>query len=137
MSITTLQILTAYGVTALVFLAADAVMLRSVMKPLFEKHLGDAILGSPRLGAAVVFYLFYVAGAIWLVSLPALREGLPVQALINGAILGALAYGTYEFTSYAVMRDWSLEQVVTDTIWGTVLTAVSIWIGVLAARAVG
>lgn len=132
-----LQILTAYVVTATVFLAADAVMLRTVMKPLFEKHLGDAILDSPRLGAAVVFYLFYVAGAIYLVSLPALRADLPVQALINGAILGALAYGTYEFTSYAVMRDWSLEQVVVDGLWGTALTGVSVWLGVLAARAVG
>jgi len=132
-----LQILTAYVVTSVVFLAADAVMLRAVMKPLFEKHLGDAILDSPRLGAAVAFYLCYVAGAVYLVSLPALRADLPVQALINGAILGALAYGTYEFTSYAVMRDWSLEQVVVDGLWGTALTGVSVWLGVLAARAVG
>lgn len=131
-----LQIATAYVVTAGVFLAADAVMLRLVMKPLFDKHLGDAILASPRLGAAVVFYLFYVAGAVWLVSLPALRADAPMQALINGAILGALAYGTYEFTSYAVMRDWSLEQVVVDGLWGTFITGVSVWLGVLAARAV-
>jgi len=131
-----LQIVTAYVVTSVVFLAADAVMLRMVMKPLFVKHLGDAVLDSPRLGAAVVFYLFYVAGAIWLVSLPALRADAPVQALVNGAILGALAYGTYEFTSYAVMRDWSLQQVAVDGLWGTVLTGVSVWLGVLAARAV-
>lgn len=132
-----LQIAIAYLVTATVFLAADAVMLRTVMKPLFVKHLGDAVLDSPRLGAAVVFYLFYVAGALWLVSLPALRDGDPAQALINGAILGALAYGTYEFTSYAVMRDWSLEQVIVDGLWGTVLTGISVWAGVIAARAVG
>jgi len=131
-----LQILTAYIVTSVVFLAADAVMLRTVMKPLFVKHLGDAILETPRMDAAVVFYLFYVAGAVYLVSVPALRDGAPVQALVNGAVLGALAYGTYEFTSYAVMRDWSLQQVVTDGLWGTVLTGVSVWLGVLAARAV-
>ncbi|WP_226780453.1 DUF2177 family protein [Oceaniglobus trochenteri] len=132
-----MQIIIAYIATAAVFLAADAVMLRMFMKPLFEKHLGDAILESPRLGAAVVFYLFYVAGAVWLVSLPALRDGVPTQALVNGAILGALAYGTYEFTSYAVMRDWSLEQVIVDGLWGTVLTGTSLWAGVMVARAFG
>ena len=46
-----MQIVTLYAVTALIFLAADAVMLRTVMKPLFTKHLGDAVLDSPRLGA--------------------------------------------------------------------------------------
>ena len=131
------QIIVAYLATAFVFLVADAIMLTNVMKPLFVKHLGDAILESPRFGPAAVFYLFYIAGAIWLVSVPALRADDPTQALINGAILGALAYGTYEFTSYAVMRDWSLQMVITDGIWGTVLTGVSVWVGVLAARAVG
>lgn len=130
-----MQIVILYVVTAAVFLAADAVMLKTVMKPLFEKQLGDAVLDSPRLGAAVVFYLFYVGGLLWLVSIPALREGDPMRALLNGALLGAVAYGTYEFTSYAVMRDWSLKQVVVDGIWGTVLTGGSAWAGVMAARA--
>ncbi|WP_099826336.1 DUF2177 family protein [Oceaniglobus indicus] len=132
-----MQIAVLYIVTSAVFLAADAVMLRTVMKPLFVKHLGDAVLESPRLGAAVVFYLFYVAGALWLVSIPALRANDPTAALLNGMLLGAIAYGTYEFTSYSVMRDWSLQQVAIDGLWGTVLTGVSVWVGVLAARAVG
>ncbi|WP_108482677.1 DUF2177 family protein [Oceaniglobus ichthyenteri] len=128
------QIIVAYIVTAAVFLIADAIMLTNFMKPLFVKHLGDAVLESPRFGPAAVFYLFYIAGAIWLVSWPAIKVGDPTQALINGAILGAMAYGTYEFTSYAVMRDWSFQQVMVDGIWGTVLTGVSVWAGVLAAR---
>jgi len=131
-----MQYIVLYVSTAALFLAADAVMLRTVMKPLFERHLGDAMLDSPRLGAAALFYLFYVAGVVWLVSIPALRAGLPVQALLNGALLGALAYGTYEFTSYAVMRDWSLQQVIVDGLWGTVLTGVTAWAGVLITRAV-
>jgi uncharacterized membrane protein len=131
-----LQIAVLYGVTVLVFLAADAVMLRTVMQPLFSRHLGDALLDSPRLGPAVVFYLFYVAGLLWLVSLPALRAGAPGQALLNGALLGAIAYGTYEFTNYATLRDWSWQQVAVDGLWGTVLTGVSAWAGVTVARMV-
>ncbi|ETX28587.1 DUF2177 family protein [Roseivivax isoporae] len=130
-----MQIALLYVVTAAIFLAADAVMLRAVMKPLFTKHLGDAVLDSPRLGAAVGFYLVYVAILLWFASWPALRDDMPVQALLNGALIGIVGYGTYEMTSYAVMRDWSLEQVAADLTWGTVLTAVSAWLGVVIVRA--
>jgi uncharacterized membrane protein len=130
-----MQLATLYLATAAVFLILDAIMLSLVMKPLFSRHLGDALADPIRLGPAVVFYLAYIAGLVWLVSLPALRADAPVQALVAGAVVGAMAYGTYEFTSYAVMRDWHWTMVATDTLWGTVLTGVSAWAGVLVARA--
>lgn len=126
-----------YLATALVFLVLDALMLNLVLAPMFRAQLGETMLASPRFGPAVVFYLFYIAGVLWLVSLPALRDGVPVQALINGAILGAVAYGTYEFTNFATLRGWSWQMVITDVIWGAVLTGVSAWAGVMAARAWG
>ena len=52
------------------------------------------------------------------------------------AVIGAMAYGTYEFTSYAILRDWHWTMLVTDTVWGTVLTAVSAWAGLAITRAV-
>lgn len=132
-----MQLVILYLTSAVVFLAADALMLTRVMAPLFEKHLGDTLLDSPRLGPAALFYLAYVAALTWLVSLPALRADMPVQALINGAILGAAAYGTYEFTNLATLKAWSWQQVAVDTAWGTALTGVSAWAGTLAARAWG
>lgn len=132
-----MQILIAYVTTTIVFLGLDILGLKFIVKPVFDRHISDLYADPFRMGPAAVFYLAYVAGALWLVSLPALRADMPVQALINGAILGALAYGTYEFTSLAVMRDWSWEQVITDTLWGTVLTGVSVWAGVLVARHFG
>lgn len=131
-----MQIIILYGVTAVVFLVVDAVMLTRVMAPLFETHLGDQLRESPRLGAAAVFYLFYVVGVLVFVSLPALRADAPVNALLMGALLGAVAYGTYEFTSFAVMKNWHWHMVLADTTWGAVLTGGSAWIGVLVTRAV-
>ena len=130
-----MQPIVLYVTTAVLFLAADAVALRLLMRPLFERHVGDWLLESPRLGPAAVFYLFYVAGLVWLVSLPALRQDAPAAALWNGALLGAVAYGTYEFTNYATLRDWSLQQVAVDSLWGTLLTAASAWAGVTITRA--
>lgn len=124
-----------YAVTAVIFLALDALMLTFYMRPLFEKHIGVLLLEDIRIGAAAAFYLAYLAGLLWLVSLPALREGTNVQALIGGLVIGAMAYGTYEFTSYAIMRDWHPAMVVADFAWGTVLTGVSAWAGVAITRA--
>lgn len=125
-----------YLSTAILFLAIDAVVLSTLMRPLFEAHLGDQLRDSPRLLPAAIFYLFYVAGVVWLVSWPALQSDAPLRALVNGAILGALAYGTYEFTSYAVMKNWSPVMVAVDTAWGAILTGGTAWAGVVIARAV-
>ena len=124
-------------VTGLIFLIADAIMLPRVVKPLFERHLGNAILDSPRPLPAFLFYALYMAGVIWFAGWPALQAGLPSMALLNGAALGLVAYGTYELVSWTVMRDWRPQMVAADMAWGTVLTAVSAWAGVLAAGALG
>ena len=130
-----LQLLLLYLVTAGVFLILDAIMLSTVMKPLFEAHVGDLMAEQLRLAPATLFYLFYVAGVLWFVSLPALRADAPLNALLAGAFLGAIAYGTYEFTNLATLRGWSWRMVAADVTWGAVLTAVSAWSGVMAARA--
>ncbi|AHM02717.1 hypothetical protein roselon_00262 [Roseibacterium elongatum DSM 19469] len=81
-------------------------------------------------------YFTYMFGVLYFAGWPALRDGVPVQALMNGAALGFFAYGTYEFTSWAVMRDWHPQMVAVDLAWGTAVTALSAWGGVMIARAV-
>ena len=47
-----------------------------------------------------------------------------------GMVLGLLCYGTYEMTNYATLRDWSVQQVVIDGLWGMGLTGFAAWAGV-------
>ena len=127
-----MQIVTLYLATTLIFLILDAFMLQLHMQPLFQRHLGPMLAENIRWVPAAVFYLGYIAGLIYLVSWPALKTGSAI--VIPAAIIGAMAYGTYEFTSYAIMRDWHISMLITDVIWGTVLTAVSAWGGVAVVR---
>lgn len=131
-----MRIATLYASTALVFLALDATMLSLVLQPLFSAHLGAQLLDAFRLAPAAIFYLGYIAGVLWFVSARALRENAPRRALIEGAALGAMTYGTYELTNHATLRDWSWSMVVVDLAWGMVLTGVSAWAGVRITRAV-
>lgn len=130
-----MKILILYAATAAIFFAVDALGLRLLIKPVFERNISHLLADPFRLVPAALFYLGYVAGLLWFVSVPALRTGDPVAALVGGAVLGLLAYGTYEFTNYATLRDWSLEQVAVDTLWGSALTGFSAWAGVMIARA--
>lgn len=128
--------LTLFLITSVLFLVVDAIMLRSVLHPVFARHLGDLLYeGGFRLLPALLFYVTYMGGVMYFASWPALQAGVPSQALLNGAILGLVAYGTYEFTSWAVMRDWHPQMVVMDVIWGSVLTGGAAWGGVWATRA--
>ncbi len=123
-----------YIVTAIVFLALDVVMLKKVMYPLFSSNIGPMMLEDLRMGPAAVFYLFYVVGVVWFVSIPALNVGSIAQAFFAGAVLGALAYGTYEFTNFATLKGWTAQMVMVDVIWGAVLTGTSAAIGVVVTK---
>lgn len=130
-----MQILTLYLATAAIFLILDAIMLTAVVAPLFRRHIGAMMLRTPRVVPAAVFYLFYVAGLLILVSVSAFHQANVITAFWQGALIGAMAYGTYEFTNYATLTDWKPSMVLTDGLWGTVLTAVStaggVWITLL------
>lgn len=132
-----MKIMILYLATAFIFFAVDFIGLRYLVKPVFDRHVAHLFADPFRAVPALLFYLGYVAGILWFVSVPALRAGDPVAALVGGIALGLLAYGTYEFTNYATLRDWSMEQVAIDTIWGGALTGFSAWAGIMIVRALG
>ena len=123
-----------YIATAIVFLALDVVMLKKVMYPLFSSNIGPMMLEDLRMGPAAVFYLFYVEGVGWFVSNPAFNVGSIAQAFYARAVLGALAYGTYEFTNFATLKGWTAQMVMVDVIWGAVLTGTSAAVGVAVTK---
>ena len=121
-----------YLTTTLAFLVTDIIGIRLLIRPVFERHVGHLLADPMRMAPAAVFYLAYVAGLLWFVSIPALKAGAPLQALAGGMVLGLLCYGTYEMTNYATLRDWSVQQVVIDGLWGIALTGFAAWAGVAA-----
>ena len=115
--------LAAYLSTVILFLAVDAIWLGVIARGFYRDQLGHLMLESPRLGLALVFYLFYAVAITVLVVMPAVRNGVWWHAAVYGGILGLAAYGTYDITNMATLREWPAFMSVVDMAWGTVLTA--------------
>ena len=121
--------LKAWAGTAVFILAIDAVWLGLVAKGFYARQLGDLMLDQPRLSIAAVFYVMYSAVVVLLASAPAFRSGSLQDALLLGAILGFAAYGTYDITNLATLKNWPLFMSLVDMAWGTVLTAAASAVG--------
>lgn len=121
--------LLAYVVTAVVFLGLDAIWLSRIALGMYRRELGSLLLDKPNLVIAGIFYLLFVIGIVVLAIAPALNGGTWVTALLMGAVLGLVAYGTYDITNLSTLKNWSLTVTIADIAWGTALTAVSATIG--------
>lgn len=126
--------LIAYAGAAASMLALDAVWLSTMADRLYRPQLGDLLGDEFRAAPAVAFYVIYLFGVVRLVALPALRSGGWRKAVLDGAVLGLVAYGSYDLTNQATLRNWPLVVTVIDLIWGSFLTAFCALASHLAAR---
>ncbi len=115
--------LIAYFSTLLVILVMDAIWLGVVMPAQYRAWIGGLMLDTPRWVPAVLFYLLYAVGVTVFAALPGVREGSWTTALMYGALLGLVAYGTYDLSNFATLKAWPMQLVVVDMIWGAFITA--------------
>lgn len=124
----------AYAGALVAFLALDAIWLGVITRKYYAQQIGHLMRESPNWVAAGGFYALYIAGIVILAVVPALTGGSWVIAARSGALLGLVAYGTYDLTNLAVMKDWPLGMTFIDLGWGTFLTGAAALGGYLAAR---
>lgn len=130
-----MTILILYITTFAVFLGLDFLGLNFLIKPVFARDIGPLLLDSFRLLPAFIFYAFYIAVLLYFVSVPGLAQDKSLLwVFAQGALIGALGYGTYEFTNLATLKDWTPQMVATDSSWGVILTGVSATAGVWLTR---
>ena len=114
--------LVAYGLAALAFGALDAVWLRWAGENFYRPIIGEIMADEFRAAPAGVFYFLYLAGMVWFAIRPGLQSGSVTTAMLNGVLLGALCYATYDLTSQAVLKVWATKISVVDIFWGAFAT---------------
>ena len=100
-----------YLLTMVVFFAIDIVWLGFIAKDLYAKHLSHFMADNVNWGAAVLFYLLYIAGILVFAVYPAVEKNSFSYALIYGAFFGLVAYATYNLTNLATLKGWPLSRV--------------------------
>ena len=111
------------------FLIIDLLWLGVVARRFYAAQLGPLMRTPINWAAAGGFYLAYVAGVVFFAVAPALAASSWTTAAINGALLGLLAYGTYDMTNLATLKGWPLPMSLVDMVWGAVLTSACATIG--------
>lgn len=126
-----LKFLVAYLSTAVLFLTADYFWLSYASRVFYRPRLGDLLSDSPNLTIAALFYLVYVIGIVVFAVMPARSL---FMAIGLGALLGLVAYGTYDITNLATVRGWPVIVSIVDLAWGVCVTAVAATAGYLTLR---
>jgi uncharacterized membrane protein len=120
----TLKLLAVYCLTLATFLAIDAVWLGLIAKGMYRRELGHLLAPNVRWGAALVFYLIYIAGLLILIVMPHTGSPLLTVAAL-GALFGFVAYATYDLTNLATLTRWPLSVTLADLAWGAFVTGVT------------
>ncbi len=123
------RILATYAATLIGFLAIDFIWLGFVATKFYKDQLGDMMLEKPNLGVAFLFYALYAAGMVLFAVMPGLDARSWTKTAFLGAALGLIAYGTYDLTNLATLKNWPLTVTLVDLTWGAVVTAAGATIG--------
>jgi uncharacterized membrane protein len=106
----------------LILLAVDSVYLfltKSIFGEVVAKIQRTAI--QFRLEGAVVVYLLLALGLYYFIIKPGCS---PWEA----AFLGLVIYGTFDFTNYAMFKNYDLMTAMMDTVWGALLFFITTFI---------
>jgi len=127
-----MKFIIAWIATAIVFVGLDAIWLSQVAPRLVPPLIGELLSNTVEPAPAIAFYVIYLTCIVLLAVLPA-EQGSAKRALYRGAILGLVAYATYDLTNQATLRVWSTTITLADLTWGTIITAIAAAAGYFAA----
>ena len=124
----------AYLGALVTFCIMDGIWLGVIATDFYFGALGGLLLEKPNWPMAVIFYIGYILGIVYFAIRPSLKKSGLTKVLKDGALLGLMAYATYDMTNMATMKRWSLTVSFVDMSWGMVITGASAVSGYIAAR---
>jgi len=129
--------LLSYVAALLTLCAGDALWIGVLMGDFYKTQLGALMLERPRLDAAAAFYLLYGVGVVAFGVRAGLAAGSWRSAAMHSALLGLVAFGTYDLSNLATLKGWAVELTIVDMLWGAVISALAGIAGYAANRVTG
>ncbi len=105
----------------------DGIWLKFSVPLLYQPLLGHLFATHLTWSAIVIFYCLYAYGVAYFVICPTISVPIvSIQKLIKSAFLfGFVAYGAYDLTNQATLKNWPWIITIIDMLWGGIMTAVS------------
>lgn len=119
------MIYAAYGASLFALLALDAIWLGLVARSFFVSRIGHLFAENPNWWPAAIFYLAFAAAVVYFAVWPGYQESSFGTVILRGALLGAIAYATYDLTNMTLLPDWPLSVTVVDIAWGAFVAGAS------------
>lgn len=120
-----MRILIDYLLTMLIMIGLDGIWLGVLAKDFNKKHLGHLMRDKFMIAPAILFYLIYAAGLVYFVINPGFESKNLMKTVLSGALLGMIAYSTFDLTSLAVFKDWLVKLALIDILWGTFMSGLT------------
>ena len=112
-----------YLAAVAIFLGIDAVWLKTMTGLFYEERIGHLLADEPNMIAAGVFYMFYLLVLCIIILYPQIKAQASLSHIfLMGGLIGLMAYGTYDFTSLALYKGYTLDTALVDFVWGGLLT---------------
>lgn len=131
------KLLICYVLTFVVFFIIDMAWLGLIAKDLYKKYLGDFLSDQVNWMAALIFYLLFVVGVFIFAILPSVEKNSLTSAILLGALFGFFTYATYDLTNLATLKNWPLNIVFIDILWGALLTGIVSTAGFYIVKYIG
>jgi uncharacterized membrane protein len=124
-----------YAVSLGVLLLLDAVWLGWIAKGFYQNQLGSLLSASVSWLPAILFYFLYAAGLTIFVTLPAIdRDDSLLRIALLSALFGLVAYGAYDLTNLATLREFPVFLAFVDMTWGAFVSSAMGTLSIVAYR---
>ena len=125
-----------FGIVLATLVVLDGLWLGVVMRDFYRRslaHLARMADGGldPIWPVAALVYPVLAAGVTIFVLA---RARTPIDALVLGALFGAIAFAVYDLTNQATLRDWRAVMTVIDIGWGAVSCGTASWMAAVFTR---
>jgi uncharacterized membrane protein len=122
----------AYAAALLAVMLLDGIWLGFIARGFYMRELGPLMADPVQVLPALLFYLGYPAGVVALTAHTQAR-GLKASASC-GALVGLMAYGTYDLTNWSTLKGYSAQLALADMAWGICISAIAASAAWLATR---
>lgn len=109
-------------ISAVVLIVVDFVYL-NVMHGYFDNQIRSIQGSSINMNyfGAILCYFFLIVGINYFIIFPR-------RSVTDAFLLGIIIYGVYETTNYTLLKNWTIQTVIIDTLWGGLLFAITTYV---------